>query len=264
MIRALYSAASGMLAQQVNIDTISNNLANVNTTGFKKGRAEFQELLYAQIRPPINSEAVAISVGQGSRLSSIQRIFAGGTMQATGNTFDIAIQGDGFFQVLRADGSIAYTRDGAFRLDSERRLVTAAGDWVLGENDEPLVIPQSAVNTEIGADGTVRYTDTSDPSGNTTAVVGRISLALFPNPAGLFSEGENLFRSSDASGAPFVVLPGDKDVGRLAQGFLEASNVQVVEEMVNLITAQRAYEINSKAIQSADDMMGIANNLRRG
>lgn len=258
LIRALYSAASGMMAQQVNMDTISNNLANVNTTGYKKGRAEFQDLLYVHVRPPISGD-VGIMVGQGSRLSSIQRIFSNGSLQTTGNTYDVAIQGSGFFRVRRPDGTEAFTRDGSFRVDGERRLTTATGDLLLGESG-PITIPERAVNPEITADGIVRYVD--EASGQ-NLTIDRIKLAVFPNPAGLIALGDNQFRAADSSGAPDLLMPGQSDVGRLVQGFLEASNVQTVEEMVSLIVAQRAYEINSKAVQSADDMMGMANNLRR-
>lgn len=258
MIRALYTAASGMIAQQVNMDTISNNLANVNTTGYKKGRAEFQDLLYAHIFPPISAEA-GIMVGQGARLSSIHRIFAGGSLQATGNPFDVAIQGNGFFRVRRSDGTEAFTRDGSFRLDGERRLVTASGDLLLGDQG-PIKLPERAVNPEISVDGFIRYVD--ETSGQ-TLTVDKIKLAVFPNATGLMALGNNLWGASDASGRPQALTPGSNEVGKLVQGFLEASNVQTVEEMISLIVAQRAYEINSKAVQSADEMMALANNLRR-
>lgn len=258
MLRSLYAAASGMIAQQVNMDTISNNLANVNTTGFKRGRAEFQDLLYAHLRPPAAGD-VGIMVGQGTRLSSINRIFADGTLQTTGNPFDLAIQGGGFFRVRRPDGTEVYTRDGAFRLDNERRLVTATGDLLLGD-EGPITIPENASNPEITADGMVRYVDESSGQQLT---IGKLKLAVFPNPAGLIALGNNHWGISDTSGAPAALMPGQREVGRLVQGYLEGSNVQTVEEMVNLIIAQRAYEINSKAVQSSDDMMAIANNLRR-
>lgn len=259
MLRALYSAASGMLAQQVNIDTISNNLANVNTTGFKKGRAEFQDLLYAHIRPPISGDT-GIMVGQGTRLSSIHRIFSGGAMQVSGNPYDLAIQGSGFFRIQRPDGTEVYTRDGTFHLDGQRRLTTATGDLVLGEKG-PITIPFKAANPEVTPEGLIRYAD--EASGQ-TVTIDKIKLAFFANPSGLFSLGDNLWGASGASGQAQVMDPGQHEVGKLVQGYLETSNVQTVEEMVNLIVAQRAYEINSKAVQSADDMMAMANNLRRG
>lgn len=260
VIRALYSAASGMIAQQTNIETVSNNLANVNTTGYKKGRSEFQDLLYAQVRPAVQGAAEpGLNVGQGTRLSSIHRIFSGGAMQVTGNPLDVAIQGEGFFRVRRADGTDAYTRDGSLHLDEKRRLTTANGDLVMSRTG-PITIPADAAeNFEIGADGTIRYT-----KDNQVNEVGRISLTVFTNPAGLTPAGDNLWLQSDASGIGRGVFPGDRGAGRLAQNYLEGSNVQTVEEMVNLITAQRAYEINSKVVQSADEMMSLANNLRRG
>lgn len=257
MLRSLYSAASGMLAQQVNIDTISHNLANVNTTGYKKARAEFQDLLYAHLRPPSPTQN-GIMVGQGSRLSAIQRIFSGGSLQATSNTYDLAIQGSGFFRVQRQDGSVAYTRDGAFHLDGDRRLVTATGDYLMGEKGL-VTIPLKAVNPEITRDGFIRYADENGQS----VIVDRVNLAVFANPSGLVSLGDNLWGSTDASGVARVMEPGLVEVGKIVQGYLEASNVQTVEEMVNLIVAQRAYEINSKAVQSSDEMMAMANNLRR-
>lgn len=270
MLRALYTAASGMIAQQTNMDTVSHNLANVNTTGFKKGRAEFQDLLYTQLQSPVRADAaVGISVGQGARLSSVQRIFGGGSLQVTGEDYDVAIQGEGFFRVRRADGSIAYTRDGSFRLDGQRRLVTAGGDLLLGANGQPIIIPSEAADVEITAEGTVRYADNAkaaDPNqaAGATVVIGRIALAVFPNPAGLDAMGDNLWAATANSGQAQNMNPGDKGAGRLAQGSLEGSNVQAVEEMVNLIVAQRAYEINSKVAQSADEMMSMTNNLRRG
>lgn len=259
MLRALYSAASGMMAQQTNIDTISNNLANVNTTGFKKGRAEFQDLLYAHIRPPVTGD-IGIMVGQGTRLSSINRIFSNGSLQPTGQPLDVAIQGGGFFRIQRKDGSAAYTRDGAFHLDGQRRLVTATGDFLLGKNG-PITLPPNAVNPEITADGIVRY---ADQASGKTVEIDTLELAVFPNPSGLFGLGDNLYGASDASGAATLTAAGSSDSGRLVQGFLEASNVQTVEEMVSLIIAQRAYEINSKAVQSADEMLALANQLKRG
>lgn len=258
MLRALYSASSGMMAQQVNIDTISNNLANVNTTGFKKGRAEFQDLLYAHIRPPVTGDA-GIMVGQGARLSSINRIFSNGSLQPTGQPLDLAIQGGGFFRIQRKDGSDAYTRDGSLHLDGQRRIVTATGDFLLGQNG-PITLPAKAVNPEITAEGVVRYADLDTGK---SVDVDQIELAVFPNPSGLFGLGDNLYGASDGSGEPTVLAAGPSEAGRIIQGFLEASNVQTVEEMVSLIMAQRAYEINSKAVQSADEMLGLANQLKR-
>jgi flagellar basal-body rod protein FlgG len=273
LLRALYTAASGMAAQQVNIDTVSHNLANVNTTGFKKGRVEFQDLLYTQMQGPLRDQPVGIAVGHGVRLSSTQRIFSGGTMNATSNELDVAISGNGFFRVSRGNDGFAYTRDGAFHLDAQRRLATAQGDLVQGARG-PITIPVEATAVEIAADGTVRYADPAKvaaskdaPQGAAIApmvVVDRIQLALFANPAGLEALGDNLYGESAASGQPTLLGAGDQEAGRLAQYYLEGSNVQSVEEMVNLIVAQRAYEINSKVVQSADEMMQLANQLRRG
>jgi len=274
LLRALFTAASGMVAQQTNMDTISHNLANVNTTGFKKGRAEFQDLLYTQIMPPARGENQGIVVGQGARLSSIHRIMNGGTLQVTGGDYDVAISGNGYFQVQRADGTVAYTRDGAFHLDAERHLATANGDLILGENG-PITVPIEATDVTVGADGTVTYQDTalaatskdgtaSQGAQQATVAIGRIQLAVFPNAAGLEALGDNLWGTTANSGEATAAFPGDKEIGRLVQGYLEGSNVQSVEEMVNLIQAQRAYEINSKVIQSADEMLGLTNNLRRG
>lgn len=262
MLRALYTAASGMAAQQYNMETVSHNLANANTTGFKKGRAEFQDLLYSQLQSPRRGEAAGITVGHGARLSSVQRIFSGGTLQATGGDYDVAIQGNGFFRVRKADGAFAYTRDGAFHLDAQRRLVTAQGDLVMGAKG-PVTIPGGADKVEIGADGTIRYTDPTKAAAEASTVLDRIQLAVFANPAGLEAQGDNLWLETAASGRPTLTGPGEREAGRLVQNHLEGSNVQSVEEMVNMIVAQRAYEINSKVVQSADDMMQLANNLRR-
>jgi flagellar basal-body rod protein FlgG len=265
-----------MVAQQTNIDTISHNLSNVNTTGFKKGRAEFQDLLYTQIMPPARGENQGIVVGQGARLSSINRIMGGGTLMATGGDYDVAISGAGFFQIQRADGSIAYTRDGAFHIDAARQLVTANGDVVLGENG-PITIPIEATDLLIGADGVISYQQTSlsatsadnnettNPEGfkQATVEIGRLQIAVFPNASGMEALGDNLWGPSANSGDATVLSPADGEAGRLVQGYLEGSNVQSVEEMVNLIMAQRAYEINSKVVQSADEMLSLTNNLRR-
>jgi flagellar basal-body rod protein FlgG len=262
MMRSLYTAASGMSGQQFNIDTIANNLANVNTAGFKKSRADFQDLLYQSIRyagTPVTSGAqipTSIEVGHGVRPVATQKIFTHGTPKSTENPLDLAIEGDGFFQILLPDGTIAYTRDGAFKKDGEGRLVTSDGFYLEPE----IIIPEEAVEIAIGADGTVavKLAGESEPQ-----VIGQIELARFINPAGLQSMGRNLYLATAASGVPTVGTPGMDGLGSIAQGFLEMSNVQVVEEMVNMITSQRAYEVNSRAIQAADEMLQTANNLRR-
>lgn len=262
MMRALWSAATGMLAKQLNMDVIANNLANLNTVGFKKSRVDFQDLMYQNLRAAGTTVAEGakvpsgIQVGLGTRPAAIQRIFSQGDFVQTENPLDLVIEGDGFFQVLMPDGSVAYTRDGAFKMDSEGRIVTSDGFPVEPE----LVIPPEAVNITIGSDGTVSVmlAGQEEPQ-----EMGKIELARFVNPAGLTSIGRNLFKSTAASGQPMVGTPGLEGFGTIAQGFLEMSNVKVVEEMVNMIIAQRAYEVNSKAIQTSDDMLAIANNLKR-
>ncbi len=262
MMRSLHTAASGMAGQQFNIDTIANNLANVNTTGFKKSRADFQDLLYQSVRfagTPVTAGAqipTGIQIGHGVRTVATQKIFSQGTFKQTDNPLDVVIEGDGFFQVLMPDGTIAYTRDGAFKQDANGRIVTSDGFYLEPE----IMIPESAVQIAIGTDGTVSVTISGDSEPQT---VGQIELARFINPAGLQSAGRNLYFATAASGAPLVGIAGLDGLGNLAQGFLEMSNVQVVEEMVAMITSQRAYEVNSRAIQASDDMLQTANNLRR-
>jgi len=262
MIRALWTAASGMMAQQLNIDTISNNLSNVNTTGFKKNRAEFEDLIYqttAEAGTPVATGLTlptGIQVGLGVRPSATQKLFMQGNIYQTENPLDIAIEGDGFFQVMLPDGTIAYTRDGSFKLDANGNVVTSDGYFI----EPPITIPQNATSISISPEGVVSV---KVPGQVAAQNVGQIQLARFVNPAGLKAVGDNLFKETDASGAPIVANPGTNGMGNLRQGFLEASNVQVVEEMVKLITAQRAYESNSKSIQTADDMLRIANGLKR-
>ena len=262
MMRSLHTAASGMAGQQFNIDTIANNLANVNTTGFKKSRADFQDLLYQSVRfagTPVTAGAqipTGIQIGHGVRTVATQKIFSQGMFKQTDNPLDIVIEGEGFFQVLMPDGTIAYTRDGAFKKDANGRLVTSDGFFLEPE----ILIPEDAVQIAIGTDGTVSVTVSGDSEPQT---VGQIELARFVNPAGLLSAGRNLYFATAASGPPLVGTAGLDGFGNLAQGFLEMSNVQVVEEMVAMITSQRAYEVNSRAIQASDDMLQTANNLRR-
>lgn len=262
MMRALWTAASGMNGQQYKIDTTANNLANVNTTGFKKSRVDFQDLLYQTVRhagTPVTAGAqipTGIQVGHGVRPVATQKIFTPGPSQQTDNTYDIAIEGDGFFQVLLPDGTVSYTRDGAFKRDSDGRLVTSDGFPM-----EPEVrIDDDALSVNIGSDGTVSVQVAGD---DRPIEVAKIALARFVNPAGLRNDGRNLYSSTAASGEAIVGEAGLDGFGNLAQGYLEMSNVQVVEEMVSMIVAQRAYETNSKAIQAADDMLQTANNLRR-
>ena len=262
MIRAIWTAASGMQAQQLSIDVIANNLANVNTAGFKRSRVDFQDLLYQTLRPAGAAGSggsqipTGMQLGHGVRPSAIQRLFLQGDYQQTQNELDVAIEGSGFFQVSRSDGQVAYTRAGAFKLDQEGRIVTSEGFRL----DPELTIPAGATKVSLAADGTVSVLQ---PGKTTPDEVGSISLVRFVNPAGLESIGKNLYLQTGASGDPTQGKPGDEGFGTLAQGFIEMSNVSVVEEMVNMIAGQRAYEINSKAIQTADEMLQMANNIRR-
>ena len=262
MMRALWSAATGMLAKQLDMDVIANNLANVNSAGFKKSRVDFQDLMYQTIRTAGSTVAqgsrvpTGIQVGLGTRPAAIQKVFSQGDFIQTENPFDLVIEGDGFFQVLLPDGSTAYTRTGAFKVDSEGRVVTSDG-FVM---EPELAVPANAVDISIGTDGTVTIQVAGE---NTPTELGQIQLARFLNPGGLMSIGRNLYKPTAASGDPAVGTPGLEGIGTIAQKFLEMSNVKVVEEMVNMIIAQRAYEVNSKAIQTSDEMLAAANNLRR-
>jgi len=262
MMRALWSAATGMLAKQLDMDVIANNLANVNSAGFKKSRVDFQDLMYQTIRTAGSTVAqgsrvpTGIQVGLGTRAAAIQKVFSQGDFIQTENPFDLVIEGDGFFQVLLPDGSTAYTRTGAFKVDSEGRVVTSDG-FVM---EPELAVPANAVDISIGTDGTVTIQVAGE---NTPTELGQIQLARFLNPGGLMSIGRNLYKPTAASGDPAVGTPGLEGIGTIAQKFLEMSNVKVVEEMVKMIIAQRAYEVNSKAIQTSDEMLAAANNLRR-
>ncbi len=262
-MRSLFTAATGMIAQQMNIDTIANNLANVNTTGFKKSRVNFQDLLYETVKPA-GTETTAgttipegIQIGHGVRPSAIAKNYSPGTLIETGNPLDIAIEGDGFFQVEMPDGSIAYTRDGAFKLNQDGVVLTADGYSI----SPGLSIPTDATQIAIGADGTVSV---MVPGNSAPQNVGTINLARFANPSGLDARlGRNLLLETQASGAATIGQPGLEGMGMIEQGFIENSNVQVVEEIIQMIVAQRAYEASSKVIQTSDDMLQLANNLRR-
>ena len=262
MIRSLWTSATGMQAQALNLDVISNNLANVNTSGFKKSRAEFQDLLYETIKPagtPSSQDTqvpTGIQLGHGTRPSTVLKIFSQGNMENTQNELDLAIEGDGFFQITLPNGETAYTRDGAFKLDRDGRIVNSDGFALEPE----ISIPSDALSISVGLDGTVSVLQAGE---SIPSEVGTIELARFVNPAGLISMGKNLFITSEASGDEMTGTAGEDGLGTLAQGFLEMSNVSVVDEMVNMITAQRAYESNSKAIQAADDMLQLANNVKR-
>jgi len=251
-----------MQAQELNIDVISNNLANVNTSGFKKSRAEFQDLLYEILRPAGAASSqdttvpTGIQLGHGSRPSAVQKVFTGGDFQNTNNELDWAIEGDGFFQIELPTGETAYSRAGEFKLNADGRIVNPDGFPLMPE----MSVPTNTVSITVGMDGTVSVIQADDA---TPVEIGTIQLARFVNAAGLKSLGKNLYSPTEASGDEIVGTPGENGLGTIAQGFLEMSNVSVVDEMVNMITAQRAYEINSKVIQTADDMLQMANNLKR-
>ncbi|MBD3335978.1 MAG: flagellar basal-body rod protein FlgG [Candidatus Eisenbacteria bacterium] len=261
MIRGLRTAASGMLAQQMSMDTIAHNLANVNTTGYKRMRLSFEDLLYEKLRPATSQSGETgtpqpLELGHGSRVVGAERIYAQGESETTNNPLDLVIQGEGFFQFILPDGSMAYSRDGALKVDSEGRLVNAGG-YVL---EPEITLPQDATSVAITTDGRVLAKTVGS---STPAELGQVLLARFVNPGALEGQGGNLLMPTAAAGDPIVGAPEELGLGRVLQGSLERSNVKVVEEMVALIMAQRAFELNSKAVQSADDMLAIVNNLRR-
>src|SRR5579884_1645548 len=263
MIRALYSAGSGMVAQQMNVDNIAHNLANANTVGFKMRRAQFQDLLYQSFVQPgaaAGSQTVVpsgLQLGLGTRPVANEIIFSQGNFQQTDNPLDLVIQGRGFFQVRRPSGELAYTRSGEFHLDRDGNVVTSDGDPL----EPQITIPLQAQSITVAADGTVSYTQ---PGQNAAQIAGQIQLANFANPAGLNSLGGSLFSPTDASGEPTVGNPGGQEgLGTLMQGYVEQSNVSVVEEFINMIVSQRAYEANSKVVKAADDMYSQVNNLTR-
>ncbi len=262
MMRALFTSASGMMAQQFNMDVLSNNLANVNTVGFKKSRVEFQDLLYEHLRRAgsVDSQGqqipLGLEVGHGVRPAATQKLFGQGEVQTTDNPLDLMISGDGFFQIAMPDGTVRYSRDGSFKMDGTGRVVTGDGHPI----EPPINIPQEATGIVVRSNGQVEITL---PLGQGNQVVAQVQLVRFLNPAGLQSEGKNLYSATEASGEAVVGTPGMEGFGETAQGMLENSNVKVIEEMVALITTQRAYEVNTKAIQASDEMLSQANNLRR-
>ena len=262
MMGALYTATTGMLGQQLQIDVTSNNISNVNTFGYRKERAEFADLFHQVLQYAGSSTSettlspTGIEVGLGVRPTSVQKIFSQGNFKETENNLDIAITGNGFFQIELPDGTIAYTRDGSFKLDDEGNVVNSQG-YLLVPN---ITIPDDATQVNIGRDGTVTVVQ-----GNETEVneLGQIETVNFINPAGLHALGDNLYLNTNASGDPIVGTPGLNGFGQLRQGFVETSNVKLVEEMTDLIVGQRAYEANSKSIQAADSMLQIVNQLKR-
>jgi flagellar basal-body rod protein FlgG len=261
MLRAFSTSATGMAAQQTMVDIIANNLANINTMGFKKSQVAFEDLLYIKLKDA-GSEVVSglksptgIEVGSGVRTAATIRVFTGGELESTNRPLDIAISGIGFLQVSMPTGDIRYTRDGSLQLNADGELVTSTGYRI-----EPAIsIPIDATSVDIGKDGSVNVVD----SAGTQSVVGTIELARFPNPTGLSAEGENLFAQTEASGTVTTGTAGDSGFGTIQSGFLEKSNVQMITELVNLITAQRAYETNSRAIRAGDEMLRQANQIAR-
>jgi len=266
MVRSLWTGASGMIGQQAQVDVISNNLANVNTHGFKKQRVEFEDLIYQTLRvagtPATENTVVPVGVqmGHGVRLAATQRVFSQGSLQQTDVPTDMAIAGEGFFRVQMFDGSWAYTRNGTFKVDSDGRMVTSNGFWLLPD----IIMPEGFLpeSITVSRDGRVSVI-VPDIDPREAIEVGRLELYRFPNPVGLMAAGDNLFRVSAASGDPIPGVPGFDGMGTIQNRFLEMSNVSVVQEMVNLIVAQRAYEFNSRTIQTSDSMLGTATALRR-
>ena len=261
MLRAFSTAATGMTGQQTMVDTIANNLANINTAGFKRSQLNFQDLLYVTLREPGTEVASGINspsgteIGSGVRVASTVKVFTAGELQSTNRPLDVAISGEGFLQVVLPNGDLRYTRDGSLQINADGQLVTTTGYAI-----EPAIsVPVDAATITIEKDGGVNVTD---PTG-TQSVVGNIQLARFPNPPGLSSEGDNLYSETEASGTATVGTPGENGFGGIQAGFLEKSNVQMVTELVNLITAQRAYETNSRAIRAGDDMLRTANGIVR-
>jgi flagellar basal-body rod protein FlgG len=258
MLRAFSTAATGMMAQQMIVDTIANNLANMNTTGFKRSQVDFQDLMYVKLREA-GAEAAAgvvaptgLEIGSGVKAAGTTKVYTQGEQEKTDRSLDVSIQGEGFFQVTTPAGEIRYTRGGNFNINADGNLVTSNGD-TLG-----ITIPAGTKSISIAADGTVSVTTSTG-----TSNVGSLQLVRFMNPAGLSSQGDNLLSETAASGSPTAGTPGQDGLGTLQQGFLERSNVQMVTELVNLIKAQRAYEINSRAIRAGDDMLTTANQLVR-
>ena len=262
MIRSLFTAATGMLAQQLNLDVIANNLANVNTAGFKKSRADFQDLMYQVTEEPgttatqQGTSPTGIQIGLGVRPAAVGKIHSQGDFQSTTNPLDMAIEGDGFFQITMPNGDLTYTRAGAFKLDETGIMVNSDGYPLTPQ----ITIPQDAIGVTISADG---FVNVRQPGTAAATQVGQIQLARFQNPAGLRAQGRNLFQETESSGTATLTTPGEGGVGTIAEGFLESSNVSVVEEIVQMVTGQRAYEANSKVIQTADQLLSNAINTKR-
>jgi flagellar basal-body rod protein FlgG len=261
MLRAFSTEATGMSAQQTMVDVIANNLANINTNGFKRSQVDFHDLIYETLQEPgievssgINSPT-GLEIGSGVRVASTVKVFSPGELESTKRSLDIAIQGEGFLQVNMPNGDLRYTRDGALQINANGELVTTTGYSI----EPAITIPIDAISIDVGKDGGVNVTDST----GTLSVVGSIQLARFANPAGLSSEGDNLQAETEASGTATTGTPGESGFGTIQSGFLEKSNVQMITELVNLITAQRAYETNSRAIRAGDEMLRQANQIAR-
>lgn len=262
MIRSLFTAATGMIAQQLNLDVIANNLSNVNTPGFKKSRADFQDLMYQIIEEPGTTEGqqgtspTGIQVGLGVRPASVGKIHSQGDFESTSNPLDMAIEGDGFFQITLPNGETAFSRSGAFKLDQNGNLVSSDGYQL----EPAITIPPDAIGITVSTDGFVSVKQAGAPE---ATQVGQIQIARFQNAPGLRAMGRNLFQETQSSGSPTLGTPGEDGLGTLAQGFLESSNVSVVEEIVQMVTGQRAYEASSKVVTTADNMLQTAINVKR-
>ncbi len=262
MLKSLYTTATGMQAQQTMVDMIANNIANVNTAGFKKSQASFEDLLYVNLQSPgatggDTARPIGTQIGSGTRLSGTTKVHQPGVLEETSNALDLAITGDGFFEVVLPDGTTGYTRDGHFQINADGKLVTNAGYVLTPE----ITVPQDVLEISIDPQGRVGGRTAGSP--DTQQIFGEIQLTKFLNPSGMLSIGNNMSRAQDAAGAPVIGPPGENGMGMLQQGFIEKSNVKIVNELVNLIVAQRAYEVNSRAIQASDQMLSTATNLSR-
>ncbi|MGM0532930.1 MAG: flagellar basal-body rod protein FlgG [Campylobacterota bacterium] len=262
MVRSLYTAATGMVGQQTQIDTTTNNISNVNTIGYKKQRAEFADLMYQTMEHAGTSTSnntqspTGIQVGLGTRPTAIAKMFSQGNFKETGNNLDVAIAGQGFFQIETPNGEVAYSRNGSFKVDQNGTVVNSDGYPLIPE----IVVPEDTTDLSIGSDGTVSVMQAGQQDANE---IGQIQLVNFVNPAGLHGKGDNLYSQTPASGDAIIALPGEDGTGQTKQGFVEMSNVQLVDEMTDLITGQRAYEANSKAITTSDEMLQTVNQLKR-
>ena len=264
MLKSLYTTATGMKAQQTMVDMIANNIANVNTAGFKKSQASFEDLFYVTLQSPglargANDSAVPIGtqIGSGTRLNGTTKVFSTGTLEITERNLDLAIDGEGFFAVKLPDGSQGYTRDGSFQVNADGKMVTGTGNVL----DPEITLPSDTLEIAIDPEGRVNVRTASNPDVSTQ--VGLLTINRFVNPSGMLAVGANVMRPTEASGPPINASPGTNGLGLLKQGFIERSNVQIVNELVNLIVAQRAYEVNSRAIQASDQMLSTATNLSR-